>query len=80
MYHKILSLENLPNEIWVDIVGYEKIYQVSKYVGLTGIILKLLMGLNGQPMNYAKGFLMNSGSQLSPQWDFMVHFILNFGQ
>jgi hypothetical protein len=29
MYHKILDLKSLPNEIWKDVVGFKGIYEVS---------------------------------------------------
>ena len=61
-----LSLEDLPNEIWKDVVGYEGLYQVSnlgriksldRYVEYPNYIKRINGRIMSQQDN-SKGYLM----------------------
>ena len=47
-HYKNLSLENLPNEIWKDVVGYEGIYKISSYGRLKALNRKYEHNINGK--------------------------------
>lgn len=48
--YKNLSLENLPNEVWVDIDGYENFYQVSSMGRVRSLDRVVMCGIKTQTL------------------------------
>jgi len=62
-YYKLLELEDLPNEIWADALGFDGIYEVSN-LGRIKSLGRYVNGKNGQRWNkerIRKQFLSKDG-------------------